>query len=368
MKALIVSRAFLSASYRQKLSELARLGIEVTAVVPARWREGGRIQVLEPGVVSDYQIIVSAVRFTGHFHVHYFPDLARIIEAERPDVVHLDEEPYNLATFLGTRASDRSGVPSLFFTWQNINRRYPFPFRSMEGRVYRTSTHALAGSDEAARVLRQKGFQSGITVVPQFGVDPDIFHPGSSGRQGFTVGFLNRLIAAKGPMVAIAALAELPREFRMIMVGDGPMRRRLREVVRARGLDDRIELKGRVASTAVPDVLRGLDVVILPSLTTDGWKEQFGRILIEAMASGVPVIGSDSGEIPNVIGDAGLIVPEGDAASLGGAIHSIQADAELRANLVKRGRERVLQKFTHAHVAEQTKDAYSEAMLAWKRR
>ena len=69
-------------------------------------------------------------------------------------------------------------------------------------------------------------------------------------------------------------------------------------------------------STEVPAVLRALDVLVLPSLTTPSWKEQFGRVLQEAMACAIPVVGSDSGEIPHVIGDAGLVTPEGDAAAL----------------------------------------------------
>jgi glycosyltransferase involved in cell wall biosynthesis len=234
--------------------------------------------------------------------------------------------------------------------------------------VYRSSSHALAGSEEAARVLREKGFRSGITVVPQFGVDPDTFCPGEATRGPFTVGFLNRLIEAKGTAVAIDALASLPQEVRMTIVGDGPMDAGIREAALARGLNGRVEIKARVPSTDVPDLLRALDVVILPSLTTRNWKEQFGRVLIEAMACGVPVIGSDSGEIPNVIGDAGLIVPEGNATALADAIQTIRTDALLRADLAKRGRERVLQKFTHAHVAELTKAAYLETLSTRNRR
>jgi len=238
----------------------------------------------------------------------------------------------------------------------------------METHVYLSASHALAGSEEAARVLREKGFQPGITVAPQFGVDPETFCPGAATHVQFTVGFLNRLVNAKGTAVAIDALAELPPDVRMMIVGDGPMDGSIREAARNRGLNGRVEIKARVPSTDVPKLLRGFDVVILPSLTTRNWKEQFGRVLIEAMACGVPVIGSDSGEIPNVIGDAGLIVPEGSAAALADAIQSIRTNALLRADLAERGRERVLQKFTHAHVAELTKAAYVEALTTWNRR
>jgi glycosyltransferase involved in cell wall biosynthesis len=365
MKALILSKALLAASYRQKLTALARLGVEVTAVVPSRWKEGGRLQLLEPGLDGTYRVVVTEVRFTGHFHAHYYPDLARIVREEQPDLIHLDEEPYNLATFLGARIASRANVPSLFFAWQNINRRYPLPFRLTEKYVYRHAAHALAGNQDARRVLREKGFRPDITVVPQFGVDPDTFRPQSSVQRHFTVGFVNRLVEAKGPMVALDALLGLPPDVGMCIVGDGPLRSRIQSTVRSRGLTDRVDLKARIPSTEMPELLASLSVIILPSLTSGTWKEQFGRILIEAMSCGIPVIGSDSGEIPNVIGDAGLIVPEGDVRALAGAIRAIQTDAALRADLSQRGRERVLKKFTHAHVAELTAAAYSETLSSW---
>lgn len=364
MKVLIVSKALLVAAYRQKLSALTHLGVEVTAVVPNRWKEGGRTQQFESGPNGEYRIVVADVRFSGHFHAHYYPDLARIIREIQPDLIHLDEEPYNLATLLGTYASDKADIPSLFFTWQNLNRRYPLPVRLMERYVYAHSLHALAGNDDAMCVLRKKGFRNAITIVPQFGVDPEIYRPQGSLPIHFTVGFLNRLVEAKGPMVALEAFASLPPDVRMCLVGDGPLRHSIQTAIQANGLEGRVQLQARIPSNEMPDLLRSLSVVILPSLTTAGWKEQFGRVLIEAMACGVPVIGSDSGEIPNVIGDAGLIVPEGDAGALASAIETLQGDARLRSDLSQRGRERVLQNFTHARVAEQTRRAYVETVAS----
>jgi glycosyltransferase involved in cell wall biosynthesis len=112
----------------------------------------------------------------------------------------------------------------------------------------------------------------------------------------------------------------------------------------------------------MPALMRSFDAVLLPSLTLPGWKEQFGRVLVEAMASGVPVVGSDSGEIPRVTGKGGVIVPEGDEDALAGALFRLYSDAGLRADLGKRGRERVLKHFTHARIAQGTLEAYSAAL------
>jgi glycosyltransferase involved in cell wall biosynthesis len=108
----------------------------------------------------------------------------------------------------------------------------------------------------------------------------------------------------------------------------------------------------------MPDLIRKLDVIALPSITTNSWKEQFGRVLIEGMACAVPVVGSDSGEIPNVVGDAGLVVPEGDVVSLAGALRRLYENVNLRQTLGERGRERVLSRYTHARIARLTSEAY----------
>jgi glycosyltransferase involved in cell wall biosynthesis len=101
---------------------------------------------------------------------------------------------------------------------------------------------------------------------------------------------------------------------------------------------------------------------VLPSRTRPNWKEQFGRALVEAMACEVPVVGSDSGEIPNVIGDAGLVFPEGDVAALAGHLRRLQDSQDMRRDLGRRGRARVLDRFTQARVAEQTYQLYRQIL------
>ena len=83
------------------------------------------------------------------------------------------------------------------------------------------------------------------------------------------------------------------------------------------------------------------DALVLPSLSTPRWKEQFGRVLPEAMACGVPVVGSSSGNIPAMIGDAGIIVPEGDSRAIAAALRSLADDPDLYARLRAAGRKRV---------------------------
>ena len=119
---------------------------------------------------------------------------------------------------------------------------------------------------------------------------------------------------------------------------------------------------GKLPSLAMPDFLRSLDVLVLPSRTMPNWKEQFGRVLVEAMACETPVIGSDSGEIPHVIGDAGLIFPENDSDALAAHLQRLAEDARARSALGQRGRQRALERYTQAQVAQATAEVYRQML------
>src|SRR5207248_7658213 len=113
---------------------------------------------------------VAPVLFNRHYHTSHIVGLHRWLAATQPEIVHVDEEPYNLATGLALRLAERKGARRLFFTWQNQLRRYPPPFSLWERFSFRATQHALAGNREAVDVLRQKGYRGPVSLVPQFGV------------------------------------------------------------------------------------------------------------------------------------------------------------------------------------------------------
>jgi glycosyltransferase involved in cell wall biosynthesis len=222
------------------------------------------------------------------------------------------------------------------------------------------------GNQDGLLILRTRGYEGPCTVLPLWGIAADwVDHAfpdarPSLGRGDFVVGFVGRFLQRKGLLTLIDAVALLPDSPLVILVGDGPDRSEIAAQARQRGV--RLELVGPVPHADLPAYYRTMDAFVLPSLTTPGWKEQFGHVLIEAMLSGTPVIGSDSGEIPNVIGDAGLIFPEGDADALACALRSLMQDASLRCDLALRGRERVLQRYTHERIAEGTYQVYRQVL------
>jgi len=358
IRAMLISKAYVSVEYRRKAELLAAGGLDLTLVAPPSWKDERGDSRLEPGEARGYRLEVLPLALNGHFHLHWFRGLNGLIRRLRPDIVHMEEEPYNVATALALRAAQQAGAQSVFFTWQNLNRRYPLPFRLLERYCYRTADAAIAGNRDAEAVLRAKGYVGPISVLPQFGVDETRFRPASEPPSTFTIGYVGRFVTGKGVDLLLRAAAALGGEWRLRLVGSGPERESLAGLATDLGLADRLTWVAPVPSAEVPEQLQSLSCLVLPSLSLPNWKEQFGRVLIEAMACGVPVVGSDSGEIPHVIGDAGLVFPEGDVEGLGRHLERLRADPSAATALGRAARERVLAQYTQSRIAAQTAALY----------
>ena len=369
MRVLMISKALVAGTSQRKLEELAKCpGVELTLVTPPYWQsDDGSKQTLERLYTNGYQMIVTNIALNGNFHLHYYPQLGKIMRDTQPEVVHIDEEAYNFATFQAMRLAVGRKAKALFFTWQNLYRSYPLPFRQMELYNYRHAAAALAGNRDAEEVLRRKGYTGKIHIIPQFGFDTDIYkrtepRKSRAASDPFTLGFIGRLKEEKGLPLMIEALSYLPDYCRAVFVGHGPMRSALEEQAARLGVAERVIFKAGVPTYEVPAEMQQLDAFVLPSLTRPNWKEQFGRVLCEAMACETPVIGSDSGEIPYVIGDGGLVFPEGNAQELAARVRQLLDEPTLYASLAQKGRQRVLDNYTQEHIARQTYAVYQEML------
>ena len=362
----MISKACIVGAYQKKLEELARFNdVELTVIVPPCWRDERGVMPLERVYTEGYRFIVEPMLLNGHFHLHFYPGLGRHVRRFQPDIVHIDEEPYNVATFQAMRLAKRVGARALFFTWQNLKRTYPFPFSLIEGYNLKKADYAIAGNQEAVEVWREKGYKGPIKVIPQFGVDPEIYAPRTTHHAPrFTIGYVGRLVEEKGVQVLLQTVAGLTGEWQLHILGSGPMRSRLEALARQLDIAERVSFEPPIPSAQMPDFYNQLDTLVLPSLTRPHWKEQFGRVLIEAMACGVPVIGSRSGEIPHVIGQAGLTFAEGDVQELRARLSQLMNTPALRANLARRGRERVLAHYTQAKIATATYEVYRQMVEA----
>lgn len=367
MRVAVISKTFVFDAAQRQLELIAsQPGMELTLITPPEWHsDDGRVLPFVRRFTTGYTVRELPVLFNGRYHFYVYRGLRQVLREFAPDLVHIDEEPYNPAAAQAQRAAERLGARTIFIALQNLLRNYPPPYSLLEQYNYRHTAHIVACNDAAGKVLRQKGYRGPLSVFPVYGVDPALYVPESRAqpRETFVVGYLGRLVMYKGLGVLIEALAGLPARCQLRLVGSGPDEAALRRLAQERGVAERVEFAPAVATTEVPRVLAGMDVLALPSLTQPNWMEQFGRVLIEAMACGVPVVGSDSGEIPHVVGDAGMITPEGNVDALRAALARLYEDPATWTRLAHAGRERVLAQYTQEQVARKMGAVYQQAMM-----
>ena len=362
----MLSKACIVGAYQRKLEELAAVpGVDLVVAVPAYWRDERRVTSLERAYTAGYRLEVLPMALNGNFHLHFYPTLGSLLKRQRPDIVHIDEEPYNLATYHANILARRLRAKTLWFSWQNLFRRYPFPFSAMERYNLRHVDYALMGSQSAAEVWLEKGYRGAFSVLPQFGVDPVLFFPPALPfpLSPVHLAYVGRLVPEKGVDLFIAALQGLEGVWRATILGSGPERERLIVQAQSAGLAERIEFRAPLPSTEMPAFYQTVHVLVLPSRTQANWMEQFGRVLIEAMACGAVAVSATSGEIPAVIGDAGLVFPEADVPAFRERLAQLVTDPVLRETLAHAGRERVLSQFTQRHIALETARVY-QGLLA----
>lgn len=362
MRVLMISKACVVGTYQRKLEEIAKLGVDLTVVVPQSWHDPSGELKLELAYTQGYRLLVEPIQFNGNYHLHAWPTLARRMAEIKPDLVHIDEEPYNRAAWQALRLARQHEARSLFFSWQNLVRRYPPPFSWGERWTLKTVDWAIMGTESAAQVWRAKGYDKGLTVIPQFGIDPAFFQPAPDSHpehaSALQIGYAGRLVPEKGVHLILKAVAELSIPYQLSIAGQGRERERLERLAAELGIQAHVTFIGQMPSTQLPRFYQSLDMLVVPSLSQPNWTEQFGRVILEANACGVPVIGSDCGAIPGLIRGGGLVVPENDVDALRAAIGRLGADPALRATLSAAGRRQVMDEYTHAQVAAQTVDVY----------
>ncbi len=362
-----------------KARYLGRLpDVQLRVLVPDRWQndDGSWRDVDEPGN-DDFELEIGKVRwpYIGPFkrYLHHYPNLAKTLREFKPDIIDIWEEPWGLvsahACWLRKRILPNAKIISE--TEQNLNKGLPIPFEKFRKYSLSQADFVVARSREAMEVSRQKGFKGPARVVPN-AADAELFHPmdrdacrAKLGVSGFVVGYAGRMIEEKGLEDLVNAIAlvgktdpQLP--INLIFVGGGPFQPALEAKVKELGIADHVRFVPPRPLEELPEVFNAMDVFALPSRTTPSWKEQFGRVIIEAHACCVPVIGSTSGAIPDVIGEGGLTFPERDPQAIADVILTLAKDPERCREMGLTGRREVEQSYTWQRVAERMYDVYRE--------
>ncbi|OAB59736.1 glycosyl transferase family 1 [Phormidium willei BDU 130791] len=388
MKILVASHTYIVDLNREKLRELARLepNIEVMVVVPKRWKPGGvqkKLVESQPVDEGSFRVVpVSNFSKNQQGLLTFGLDLFGILKKFKPDIIQVEQGAKSLgyAQFITYNRLLNLKSKNVFFTWWNLPYEVKFPLSALERYNLNQTDGVVVGNQDGAMILRDHGYTGAMTVLPQLGVDEQLFCPQNVldlreelgiGPQEFVVGFVGRFVEEKGLMTLAKALQGLgDRSWRWLLLGRGPLRDPLEAWAHQQGVADKLTFVESVPHDQVSRYINLLDTLLLPSETTYrfktlssvGWKEQFGHVLIEAMACRVPVIGSDSGEIPHVIGESGLVFPEGDADRLRDCLLKLMENPELAGELAQRGYHRALAEYTNRAIAQKQLAFYQELL------
>jgi phosphatidyl-myo-inositol dimannoside synthase len=225
----------------------------------------------------------------------------------------------------------------------------------------------LAGSRYTAELARGLGAAEGRVRVTRYGTDPNRFRPldASALRARLELGTrpvlltIARLVPRKGIDTVLAALARVRRaapDVVYVVAGDGPDRERLLELARREGLDDAVRFVGPVSDEELPLWYSLGDVFVMPSRSEPPDVEGFGIVFLEAAACERPVVAARAGGVPDAVADgvSGVLVEPGDTEALARTLAELLADPARRAELGRRGRERVLAELNWEAIADAT--------------
>ncbi len=368
MKLLVFSHPCITAVNQSFYADLeAETGWTVTLVLPSKWkteygmRDGS---ARWPGLKA--KVLPIDVLLPGDIPRHLYRSFfVTLLRREKPDAIYVHHEPYGFATAQIYLANLLTGNCRIgFYAAQNILKNYPPPIRQIERWVLRQSSFAFPVTEGALEILRTKHYTGAAEVLP-LAVSSTIYQPSpqwTSERRNelgipperVIIGYLGRFVEEKGLgtlLSALELLGDLPWE--LMLVGNGPFEAEIRERMdRSSVLKDRIRIVGYVPHEEAPHWLSLFDMLVLPSETRAAWKEQFGRVLVEAMACGTPVIGSNSGEIPNIIEHTGggLVFPEANVSALAECLHRLVSSSQLRDQLAEQGRRSAVRDYDQVHL------------------
>ncbi len=390
-KILVFSHAAILEVNRTLFENLAALApVEITLVAPRNWK-GDLIENLvfqPPPKGSRIQFVTYPVVFSGRGSFFFYRAHVRdFIQRIQPDILFLDEEPWSLSAYQSWVKNP--SFKQVFYTKQNIYKKLPPPFSWIQNHTFRHSTLALTVSQECTDVLQAKGFQAPVHILPH-SYDEKLFHPIApaerarlrsqlgnplgnqlSSRLGISpeatvISYFGRLTSEKGLEDLLTALtqvvhstevktARVPPHF--LFVGDGPLYGEIAKFCESLPSSQTTLLRA-IPHHEVGQTLALADILVLPSRTRKNWKEQFGRILIEAMGCQVATVGSDSGEIPHLIRQTGggKVFSEGNTSHLAATLLDLLNQPKVLAELKFQGYQSVQREFTHIKVAQRLAD------------
>lgn len=364
LRVLIVGHTYVVGVNQGKLEAIANAGAEVGLLVPQQWKAlqwNKRFTVETP--YPQLKIYPATTWFEGRAGAYVYPPgaITQTIADFRPDIIQIEEEVFSLTAFEVSLLAWWFKIPVVLFSWENMDRQLSAPRRWLRQFVFNRTRCIISGNHEGAEIIKRWGYNKPVQVMPQMGVDVDLFSPELRQKQTDTnvlqIGFVGRIAHQKGIDTLIEAahlLRQQGHRFHLQLCGSGVDMETFQTLAQDYNLEGYITWRGGVSHDKVPQEIAKMDLLVLPSRTVSTWKEQFGHVLIEAMAVGIPVVGSTCGEIPNVIGRTDLVFPEGDAHALTKILARFIQHRDWWQQMADYSLKRIDRHYSHQRIAERS--------------
>ncbi len=352
MKILYIWHAAVVEEYRRRFHEFSKFeDVELKVLVPPQWTEGGKIVKYQKSKIDkDYEIIIGKIRQQDNIKLYLFlNNYFKLLKSFKPDVIHLVEEPFSylaLQTLIFKKLVSRKSKV-IFHSAHNVSERMAYNFNFIRRLSYLFFDGAVVRNRETHNIIKKQGFTKPVKLSGN-GISLENFKKVNSKKLkkhlGLTakniIGYFGRIEQPKGIQFLIEACSRLKEDYQILMIGSGQYKKEIEQLIMKFNLNEKIIWLDFIPHEIIAEYYNCVDVVVVPSMTTSFWKESFGRVIIEAMACEVPVIGSSSGAIPDVIDDYGIIFDEQNVDDLFDKLQNLLNDKKLRLQIGKKGVER----------------------------
>lgn len=378
MKIVIIWHNALKSIYRKYIEEIAKQkGVEATLIVPSYWPvEPDKLSLkdykkhdfkkfrFEGKVIPELKVLKLNAKYAGKA-IHYYPNLRKALNRIKPDVVFVYEEPFVFSTVQVIRWRNKYSKKTKVIVedCENLERKFK---RFYEPWLYnytlRNADGMIAMSSDIEKLLRKKGYKGPVQLIGE-PADPILFKRKGGDeirkklgikKNEFVMCFCARMHESKGLHIIVEALGKLKKDFKLMVIYYGGEEYRQKVIKRAEELKilGNILFIGPVKGTELPKYYSACDLGIASSLTMPYWKEQFGRFTSEFILCGVPIIGSSSSTVDEVLGKDAIMYEERNPDELMEKIKLIMENPKVGKDLVKIGRKKVLEGFTNEKLAE----------------
>jgi glycosyltransferase involved in cell wall biosynthesis len=353
VRALIVSHHYADPGHRGKLHALAGLGVELAVAIPGGAAGLDGVIRLAPIPVRGDSARPERLRWRAGV-------LRRTISDFHPDLVQIEETPGSQAAAAAATAARRLKVPCIVFSEESVSRHRGPVEAWRYAAALRDAAGVIGGNRLAEGLLREDAPEARATVLPREGVNLVAPVARDGERPGFNIGFIGRLVPERGGETLIRACGQLRGPWMLTMVGTGPEQEALELIAERRGLAGRIRWMGGLPRAALEPLWQELDCLVMPAHDTPGWVARSSPALLDAMARGIAPVVTAAGALPELVGDAGIVVPDEDTLAM--VLQEMVAEPARARVLGQRARQRVLEEFTDSAVAQRTVAFWEEVL------